>query len=77
MSKKKKAGAGGSRAERWSLRDMYIDRPKGEAGHIMASVWGRSEREFGEIVMKELEEEQRLNPDKFVNKIAPKTSPNE
>jgi hypothetical protein len=41
----------------------------------MASVWGSSEREFGDIVMKELEEEQRRNPDKFVNKIAPKKPP--
>lgn len=77
MTTKKKARACGSRAARWGLRDMYFDRPKGEAGQVMASVWGSSEREFGDIVMKELEEEQRRNPSKFVNKIAPKKPPKE
>lgn len=75
MTGKNKSRARGPRAARWSLRDMYFDRPKGEAGQVMASVWGGSEREFGDIVMKELEEEQRRNPGKFVNKIAPKKPP--
>lgn len=59
----------------YGLSDMFINRPGGDAGLIMSLVWGDSEADFGEIVMKELEDEQRRNPGKFVNKIAPKTPP--
>lgn len=74
MSEKKNPGRH-PRNERWGLHDMYGDRPDGIAGQVMLGVWGCSEHEFGEIVMKEHEDKQRRNPDKFVKKVAPKGLP--
>jgi hypothetical protein len=70
MSGKKK-GTRNPREERWGLRDMYRDRPTGEAGQIYRMVWGNSLQEFEQII----EFEQRQNPDKFFNKIGPKGPP--
>lgn len=58
---------------RHGLKDMFIDRPGGDAGRIMSLVWGNSEAEFGEITMREAEDRQRRSPDRFTNKIKPRT----
>ncbi|QGN55908.1 hypothetical protein [Novosphingobium sp. Gsoil 351] len=52
---------------------MYINRPGGDAGLIMAGVWGDSEAEFGEIAALEAKDRQRRRPDRFTNKIKPRT----
>ena len=59
----------GRKEPRYGLKDMYIDRPGGDAGAIIAAVWGNSEAEFAEIVIREVEAEQRRYPGRFVNKI--------
>lgn len=56
---------------RHGLRDMFIDRPSGEAGLIMSLVWGDSEAEFAKIVALEIKDLQRRHPDRFTNKIKP------
>ncbi len=61
------------REERHSLRDMFIDRPGGIAGQIMLAVWGSSEAEFAEIAALEAKDQQRRRPDRFTNKIKPRT----
>lgn len=58
---------------RYGLKDMFVDRPNGDAGLIMAMVWGNSEAEFAEIVARELDDRQRRNPDTFTKKIKPRT----
>lgn len=58
---------------RHGLRDMYVDRPGGVAGQIMSAVWGDSEAEFAEIATLEAQDQQRRRPDRFTNKIKPRT----
>jgi hypothetical protein len=54
---------------------MYADRPDGDAGKVMAGIWGSSEEEFGEITAKEAADRQRRNPGRFIKKIAPWKAP--
>lgn len=61
------------REPRHGLRDMFIDRPGGIAGQIMSMVWGDSEAEFAEIATLEAQDQQRRRPDRFTNKIKPRT----
>ena len=56
---------------RYGLKDMYIDRSGGDAGAIIAAVWGNSEAEFAEIVALEAAARQRRLPDRFIKKIVP------
>lgn len=57
---------------RWGLEDMFVDRPGGDAGAIMAAVWGNSPAEYAEIVERDLATEQHNHPDRFVRKIGPR-----
>lgn len=75
MTDKKGKCSRGPSAQRWGLRDMYADRPDGDAGKVMAGIWGSSEEEFGEITAKEAADRQRRNPGRFIKKIAPWKSP--
>lgn len=75
MTDKKAKRPRGPRAQQWGLRDMFIDRPDGDAGKIMAAVWGNSEAEFGEITAKEAKARQRKKPGRFIKKIAPPPKP--
>lgn len=59
--------------DRHGLRDMFINRPGGDAGLIMSAVWGDSEAEFGDIAVLEAKDRQRRCPDRFTNKIKPRT----
>lgn len=59
--------------DRHGLKDMFINRPGGDAGLIMSMVWGDSEAEFGEIAALEAKDRQRRRPDRFTNKIKPRT----
>jgi hypothetical protein len=63
------------RDERWGLRDMFRNRPGGDAGKVMAGVWGTSLKDFDRAIEYEMELEQARNPGKFVDKIGPKGPP--
>jgi hypothetical protein len=59
---------------RHGLRDMFVDRPAGDAGKVMLGVWGASEAEFGEIVLSEVSDLQAQLPDRFIWKIGQRPS---
>ena len=56
-----------------TFADVHRGPRTGIDGDIHRAVFGNSREEFDEIVKHEMAAEQRRHPDRFINKIAPRT----